>query len=30
LIKMAEPVYKDWGQKIGPDYLNKVRNTLGK
>jgi TRAP-type C4-dicarboxylate transport system substrate-binding protein len=30
LIKMAGPVYKDWGQKIGPDYLNKVRNTLGK
>jgi len=30
LIKMAEPVYKDWGQKIGPDYLNKVRTTLGK
>jgi len=30
LIKLAEPVYKDWGRKIGPDYLNKVRTTLGK
>jgi len=30
LIKMAEPVYKEWGQKIGPDYLDKVRTTLGK
>jgi len=30
LIKLAEPVYKKWGEKIGMDYLNKVRTTLGK
>jgi TRAP-type C4-dicarboxylate transport system substrate-binding protein len=30
LIKKAAPVYKEWGQKIGSDYLNKVRTTLGK
>lgn len=27
--KASEPVLKDWGQKIGPDYLAKVRETLG-
>jgi len=30
LIKKAEPVYEKWGQKIGADYLAKVRATLGK
>ncbi|WP_136806784.1 TRAP transporter substrate-binding protein [Desulfosediminicola flagellatus] len=25
----AEPVLTKWGQKIGPDYLAKVRTTLG-
>ena len=28
LVKMAEPVYASWGEKIGLDYLNKVRATL--
>ena len=27
--KASEPVLKDWGQKIGPDYVAKVRETLG-
>lgn len=26
---LAEPVLKKWGQKIGPDYLAKVREVLG-
>ena len=26
---MAEPVYKAWEKKIGIDYLQKVRSTLG-
>jgi len=30
LIKRSEPVYKEWSQKIGADYFNKVRSTLGK
>ncbi len=30
LKKMAEPVLEKWGQKIGPDYLAKVREKLGK
>lgn len=28
LIKDAKPVYDSWGEKIGMDYLNKVRATL--
>jgi TRAP-type C4-dicarboxylate transport system substrate-binding protein len=28
LVKMAEPAYASWGEKIGLDYLNKVRATL--
>jgi TRAP-type C4-dicarboxylate transport system substrate-binding protein len=28
LVKMAAPVYASWGEKIGLDYLNKVRSTL--
>ena len=28
LIKEAKPVYEKWGEKIGMDYLNKVRATL--
>ena len=30
LKKLAEPVLEKWGQKIGPDYLAKVREKLGK
>jgi TRAP-type C4-dicarboxylate transport system substrate-binding protein len=30
LKKQAEPVLEKWRQKIGPDYLAKVRATLGK
>jgi len=30
LKKMAEPVLEKWGQKIGPEYLAKVREKLGK
>jgi len=30
LKKMAEPVLEKWSQKIGPDYLAKVREKLGK
>ena len=29
LVKEAAPVYQEWGQKIGMDYLNKVRADLG-
>ncbi len=29
LKTMAEPVLQDWGKKIGPDYLAKVRKELG-
>lgn len=29
LKKLAEPVLEKWGQKIGPDYLAKVREKLG-
>ncbi|RLB77725.1 MAG: C4-dicarboxylate ABC transporter substrate-binding protein [Deltaproteobacteria bacterium] len=29
LKKLAEPVLKKWGEKIGPDYLAKVRAKLG-
>jgi TRAP-type C4-dicarboxylate transport system substrate-binding protein len=29
LKKLAEPVLKKWGQKIGPGYLAKVRAKLG-
>ncbi len=29
LKKLAEPVLEKWGQKIGPDYLAKVRAKLG-
>jgi len=29
LIKEAQPVYDDWGKKIGADYLEKVRKELG-
>lgn len=29
LKEMAEPVIQKWGQKIGPDYLAKVREKLG-
>jgi len=28
LIKEAQPVYDDWGKKIGVDYLAKVRSIL--
>jgi len=30
LVKMAEPVLEKWSAKVGPEYLNKVRSTLGK
>ena len=30
LVKAAQPVYASWGEKIGMDYLNKVRATLDK
>lgn len=29
LKNLAEPVLEKWSQKIGPDYLAKVRTTLG-
>ena len=29
LIELAEPVLDKWGERIGPDYLQKVRETLG-
>ena len=29
LKKMAEPVLQDWSNKIGPEYLAKVRAGLG-
>lgn len=29
LKKLAEPVLQKWGEKIGPDYLGKVRTKLG-
>jgi TRAP-type C4-dicarboxylate transport system substrate-binding protein len=29
LIANAETVYKQWGEKIGPEYLLRVRTTLG-
>jgi len=29
LVELAAPVYREWGQKIGPEYLEKVRKTLG-
>ncbi len=29
LKKLAEPVLKKWGEKIGPDYLSTVRAKLG-
>ncbi|WP_305041482.1 TRAP transporter substrate-binding protein [Geoalkalibacter sp.] len=29
LIKQAEPVLAKWGERIGADYLEKVRTTLG-
>ncbi|MDY0291171.1 MAG: TRAP transporter substrate-binding protein [Desulfuromonadaceae bacterium] len=29
LVERAAPVYKRWEQKIGADYLDKVRTTLG-
>ena len=29
LKKLAEPVLEQWGKKIGPDYLAKVRTALG-
>ncbi|PLX84677.1 MAG: C4-dicarboxylate ABC transporter substrate-binding protein [Desulfuromonas sp.] len=29
LIKMSEPVIEKWSQKIGTDYLETVRRTLG-
>ncbi len=29
LKELAEPVIQKWGQKIGPDYLAKVREKLG-
>lgn len=28
LVELAEPVVQKWGEKIGLDYLNKVRETL--
>jgi TRAP-type C4-dicarboxylate transport system substrate-binding protein len=29
LVDQASPVYQAWGEKIGTDYLKKVRATLG-
>lgn len=29
LVDLAAPVYEKWGAKIGMDYFNKVRSTLG-
>jgi hypothetical protein len=29
LIEKAKPVYATWGEKIGIDYMTKVRTTLG-
>ncbi len=29
LLELSEPVYEAWGQRIGPDYLQKVRERLG-
>ena len=29
LVEQAAPVYQSWGEKIGADYLKKVRTTLG-
>jgi len=29
LVEQAAPVYQTWGEKIGADYLKKVRTTLG-
>jgi TRAP-type C4-dicarboxylate transport system substrate-binding protein len=29
LIKLAKPMYDKWGKKIGADYLQQVRTTLG-
>jgi TRAP-type C4-dicarboxylate transport system substrate-binding protein len=29
LIEMAGPMYKKWGNKIGAEYLQQVRTTLG-
>ncbi|MDY6847761.1 MAG: hypothetical protein AB7F20_06990 [Geoalkalibacter sp.] len=29
LINLAEPVVSKWGERIGPLYLQKVRETLG-
>jgi TRAP-type C4-dicarboxylate transport system substrate-binding protein len=29
LVEQAAPVYQAWGEKIGVDYLNKVRSALG-
>ena len=28
LVALAEPVYKEWGKKIGSDYLQQVRKVL--
>ena len=30
LIDEAAPVIKEWGQKIGPEYLQLVQSTLAK
>ena len=30
LIEQSKPVYAVWGKRIGSDYLNKVRASLGK
>ncbi|HEX9777015.1 MAG TPA: TRAP transporter substrate-binding protein [Geopsychrobacteraceae bacterium] len=30
LVKMAGPVLEKWSARIGPEYLDKVRTTLGK
>lgn len=29
LIKLSQPVYDSWAEKIGQDYLTRVRETLG-
>jgi len=29
LVELAAPVYKDWEQKIGPEYMEKVKAALG-
>ena len=30
VVKLGEPVYQTWGDKIGREYFDKVRSKLGK